>query len=328
MLLTEIDAFVALNVFEESAMNKLINRSFVFFLFIVGCISGVISACNDSGTDTNLAVSQEENRCNTAKPADGDVPNLAYGPTCQNLITAYPSIEKEENAEDKKVLCPFLRLAYRSQALAVEIAANLKLESLRDMVFPASVESVTKASQAFGCESDSCGVIVSQLSALQSGKDPQGVTTNDIVDIGQIHGANRNPSGDCGYLFALGETAISDKTRDDTLAQMADMAVDGRLTYNDLMQVKSAMCRRDFLLAQQSNLTSKNPVSASGDTLDLTRAEIINVNILYGYLGGVDNGYVLYDDVDLFFHGKMPVNKTKYMISFALIEHVGMMMGQ
>jgi hypothetical protein len=309
-------------------MNKVLRGSLPFLPFAFVSVLGVVAACSHDGTGMTSGTSGTPPaavRCNTAKPADNDPPTLTYGPTCEKLVTAYPSIENDEGERDKKVLCPFLRLVYKSQELAAEIAANLKLDSLRDKVFPVSVATLTKSSETFGCEAASCGAILSQASSQLTGKDPKTVTESDIVDLGQLHVGTRK-SGDCGFLFALGETAVTDATRADTLAQMQKLSVDGHLTYDNLMQVKKALCRRDFLRAQQGNLTARNPVSASGDSLELAQADIINVAVLYGYLGGIENGYVLYDDVDLFFHGKMPVNKTKFNISFALIQHVNMMM--
>jgi hypothetical protein len=46
------------------------------------------------------------------------------------------------------------------------------------------------------------------------------------------------------------------------------------------------------------------------------------VNLIFTYLGGVDNGYILLSDVDHLFHGRMPANKTKYMIGAPLFQHL------
>lgn len=88
------------------------------------------------------------------------------------------------------------------------------------------------------------------------------------------------------------------------------------------MATKRDMCKRDFVLSQNGTLPTKNPVSASGDTLEPGSADRTEVILIFTYLGGVDNGFVEYRDVERFFNGLMPENKTKFMLEGPLLAHL------
>lgn len=290
---------------------------------VLGSCLSLFSACkgDDGGVSADNLQEVQPGRCNTAPKSDTDPASLTPAPGCEALITSFPTIEAEDSPEDKKVLCPFVRILNKSRQFADEIVANLESYAFPDAVLPVSVGSFTKAAEQLGCGVDSCGGAIVVASGGQSGKPVTSVSQTDIVDIGKLHTA-KGLAHNCGFNFALGDTEVNETARDETLAKMKGRAVDGRLTHADILQTKKDMCLRDFELAKSSGLPTINPVSAAGDTLDPGVPDTTEVNLIYSYLGGIENGFVLYSDVELFFHGQMPVNKTKYVINGALFKHL------
>ncbi|MEM9489557.1 MAG: hypothetical protein AAGC55_10460 [Myxococcota bacterium] len=101
---------------------------------------------------------------------------------------------------------------------------------------------------------------------------------------------------------------------------LASRAEDGKLSYQDILDTKKDMCLRDFALAQgDGSIPVKNEIAADGSTFEISGAGITEVNLIYSFLGGVDNGYILYSDVERLFHAQLPANKTKFSLTSDLL---------
>lgn len=292
---------------------KILTGSLVFF---------ALSGCSvQSKTQSHLSSMASASQCKTALPMEQDPVGLAYGPSCQELLTKFPDLDQPENTEDKRILCPFLRIIKRSGAIAEEIAANLSLESLKNKLLPISVGSLASATAQFGCSSKACGDVAGQVSAGQNSLPLTSIDAKSIVDLGRLDTAS-GVAHDCGFTFALGETSLSPETRAASLAQFKVLAVDGRLDFAAIMQVKKNNCMRDFNLAARTGQTTKNLVNASNTSLELSRADLTEVNLIFSYLGGIDQGYILYSDLERFFQAEIPFQKTKYLIDAPLFAHL------
>jgi hypothetical protein len=302
----------------EKLMKFQMSKQILIFSFMFGMM-----ACktNSSQVSSSPEKTAKVFQCNTQGKSDKDPAGLAYGPSCTELTEKHPEVLDPNIREDKRVLCPFLRIIQRSQLLVDEVKANLQLEAFKGFQLPVSIQKIIGVTQEFGCSGTACGAVATQVSAGQSGKELAKVGPTDIVDIGNLSTA-KGVAHECGFTFAYGDTAVCPKTRAATLKIFEARAKEGRLSFQDVMEVKKEMCKRDFALSKNGTLPTKNKISASGDTFDLTTADLTEVNLIYTYLGGVDNGYILYSDLDRFFHAEIPENKTKYLIDFPLFAHL------
>lgn len=274
------------------------------------------SATSDSG-----AVNSQ---CRTTVKQPNDPAGLPYGPMCEQIIATYPAIEDDHNVEDKRVLCPMLRMVNRSKRLAANIADNLASGAFLSDALPVTIRNLIGAVAEFGCNAPDCGAVAVGVSAGQQKKDPKTIDpAKDIVDISRLHTA-KGVAHDCGFTFAFNEVEVSDVTRNATLKILADRAAKkkGRISWDDLMETKRLMCKRDFDLATAAGLPTRNEKTADGKSLEPTKGDMVEVNLIYTYLGGVDNGYVLYSDVLRFFKAEMPLTKTRFLVGQALFDHL------
>jgi len=212
--------------------------------------------------------------------------NPQMAPTRQALVAKYPNIEQgSAQPENKKVLCPFQRMLVRSGIYDAEVLPQTTLT--------VPTQSVTDASFEFGCATGSCGPVAAAVDAGQPGTG---------VDLISLHKAGAI-SHDCGLTFALGGTQVSDAVRDATLARLQTLAdASGHLSFTNLMTVKKEIC------------------DAQGVTI--TAPERVEVRLIYAYLAGVENGYILLSDVDRFLHATMPVHKSTSWMDATLLGQV------
>ena len=263
-------------------------------------------------------------RCNTQPRSSKDLMITKYGPTCTELITKYPAIEDPQIAEDKRVLCPMLRILNKSKIFAGEMANHLADVANASMLLPISVGTLVESVREFGCAKPSCGAVAMAVSAGQRGKSTLLTGSKELVDIGKLHTA-KGVAHDCGFTFAYNDTEVNDATREETLKIFARRAVDGRLTRDDVMATKADMCKRDYLLSKNGTLPTLNKVDKKNETLIPGRVDKVEADLIFTYLGGVDNGYILLSDIEKLFHAQIPVNKTKYLIDVALLAHVSLL---
>jgi hypothetical protein len=207
-------------------------------------------------------------------------------PTRAALVAKYPNIEQgSTRPENKKVMCPFQRMLQRSGIYDAEVLPQTTLT--------VPTQSVTDASREFGCASSSCGPVAS---AVDNGQPGVGV---DLIGLHNASGI----SHECGLTFAPGGSEVSDVVRDATLARLQTLAdANGHLSFANLMTVKREIC------------------AAQGVTMGAI--ERVEVKLIYAYLAGVENGYVLQSDVERFFHATMPVNKTSAWVDSTLLGQV------
>lgn len=207
-------------------------------------------------------------------------------PTRQTLVAKYPAVEQgSARPENKKVICPFHRMLERSGIYDEEIMPQTALT--------VPTQSVTDASLEFGCATNSCGPVATAVDLAQSGSG---------IDLLRLHQAN-GISHQCGLTFAPGGSEVSDAVRDATLARLQTLAdANGHLSFSNLMLVKQEIC--------------------ASQGLTMNAIEESEIRLIYAYLAGVDNGFILLSDVDRLLHATMPVNKTTQWVDSALLARV------
>jgi hypothetical protein len=264
--------------------------------------------------------------CSTSPRDSKDLGTLGYGPTCDQIVQSFPKVTEAAPEEDKRVLCPFLRLTHRMGVWQSEIQANLDLLKDPNKIFPLKISGILAKVTEFGCGQDACGMVAMGVSAGQNAKDPSTITQSDIVDIGRLHLA-RGTAHDCGYTFALGQTVVNDEVRAQTLQEFKNLAKPGpngelRLELKDLIAVKQIACARDLELSRKTNAALINQLDPAKGTLVFTGADTLEVGLIWSYLGGVDNGYITYQDVELFLSARLPRKKTKYLLDSKMQAHL------
>jgi hypothetical protein len=128
------------------------------------------------------------------------------------LVKKYPSIEEgSKKKENKKVMCPFLRMLHRAGALTtVSIKNDIMVR----------IGELAKASQEFGCGIIACGSVAAgvsggQLSHLKDARSGRAKARH--VNLTNLpHGRGFAHDG-CGLTFNKGEKEISDDRRNKTL---------------------------------------------------------------------------------------------------------------
>ncbi|WP_298775488.1 hypothetical protein [uncultured Shewanella sp.] len=207
--------------------------------------------------------------------------------TSEELIAAYPSISVDsDRAENKAVLCPFIRILERAGLFDSEHPEN------NSDIMVGLVNFTAKAKE-FGCGILGCGSVATLVSAGQLTHPSDvyhGKAQIGHVNITNLHQA-RGVAHECGLTFSYGDTEVNDVTRSNTLEKLlAEADPQGRLNQNDIMKVKLAIC------AEQN--------------VEISSAGEVEVGLIFKYLGGEDRGYVEYDDVVRLFNATMPKTKA------------------
>jgi hypothetical protein len=205
--------------------------------------------------------------------------------TSAELTSMYPDISAASTkAEEVEVLCPFQRMLKRSGILD---------EAIEENSFEVKNRTLTEATEVFGCDSTTCSTAIGYASLAQGNWNS--------IELNRLHEAGFL-SHDCGLTFELGGITVSDTRRDATLDRLAELAVDGRLVYSDLMTVKQETCDQEGV-----------EMTVGGET---------EVKLIYAYLGGPEREYIEYSDVDKFLHATMPDYKATGYLNLSLVGEV------
>ncbi|MDF1764660.1 MAG: hypothetical protein P1U57_14765 [Oleibacter sp.] len=205
--------------------------------------------------------------------------------TSAELSAMYPDISATSTKpEDAEILCPFQRLLKRSGILD---------DAIEKGSFEIRNRTLTAAAEVFGCTSVACGSAISYASTAQGNWR--------TIELDRLHEAGLL-SHNCGLQFDFGGITVSDTRRAATLNRLAELAVDGRLVYEDLMTVKQETCDQEGV--------------------DMTVFGETEVKLIYAYLGGPERDYIEYSDVDKFFHATMPDYKATGYVNVSLIGQV------
>lgn len=207
-------------------------------------------------------------------------------PTRDDLAAMYPDVLSDSTvAENPKILCPFLRMLNRAGLVDSESTTGKQYVSTTELV---------SASTKFGCSVRFCGGLAQGTAVAQPGLNG--------IDIEALHTA-RAVAHECGLNFAYQGTEVDDTVRQTTLDALQELADDqGRLSYSDLLAVKRGICEQ-----QDVNMTL------------IGQSE---VKLIYAYLGGLDRGYIDFDDVERFFHAELPETLTSKRITEQVLLQV------
>ncbi len=288
----------------------------------VGCKSAGDSeskSTNDGSTGKGIVCKD--------KPAS--IPNLpSYlkpGVTCAQLVEKFPNTERPESSDDKKIICPFLRLLKRTGLSDKEIEANLKTEAGKGAVAPVTLAHLKAVTDEIGCEGSAC------VAVAQSVAKNQNTFTPPQVDIGKLFAApprstyndtsKDRASHDCGYTFQFGDETVNEQVRITTMKRFKELADknSGKITVEDLVTVKKEACRRDYKIYKTKGINPFNKVDDAKQTLVPDSRDETEVALIFAYLGGVDNGYISYESLDNFFHAKLAPTKTSFLLDFPLL---------
>lgn len=301
-------------------------------LFIVVSSIGLIqvTGCTSEGDLTSSKTLQDSSGeskapiiCATESRSANDLKNLNYGPTCSQVSAQYPSVLGAKPDENKKVLCPFLRMIERTGAWKDEIKKNLSQSVAKSPHLPVTIKVLIEKALDFGCGETGCKPVAVGVSAGQQLLPLDKINDESIVDIGKLTEA-RGTAHDCGYTFGLGETEVNPVRRAQTLAMLKDRAKNGsQLLLADLIEVKKTWCKRDYEEAKKTSLTRlKNKVDEVNQTLVLSQADTVEFLLIWSFLGGVERGFIRVADVEDFLHARLPAFKTKYLLDGAMQNHL------
>jgi hypothetical protein len=250
------------------------------------------------------------NGCSAA-PADTEQPSAeataaasrdpaAQGATLEEIRANYFA-KNAPLPENKRVLCPFLRLMETSGEFykdAKEVSERLTAK------ITVPVSQLVRTAKGFGCDGG-CDVVATIVSAAQQFQIfPHPIGT---VDISQLTKA-KPVAHDCGLTFAKGDTTINEERRAQTLSALKERAdakpegARGQLGYEDLYAVKLDTCNREGVV--------------------ITNPSQIEVDLIYTYLGGPDRGYVAYEDVNRLLHAQLPTTKLKGPMTKEVLDKV------
>lgn len=292
-------------------MNLRFSLLATLFFMTSACINA-----NKSAPNSKRTYIVDPLRCNTAAKSPADPKEFPYGPTCEELITQHPVLDRDQPAEEKRIICPFLRMLQRTGLFKENAQENLAKSKNPEAVMPITLSVLERIVQKFGLVVPAAAFgSPAGVAAAQQGRNQADMTDNDTVDIGRLTEAP-SISHNCGFNFLLNAKSISDEARNASLASLKASAKDNRILFSDLEKTKAEACARDYALyLKDPSQPLINPIDKEKNTLGLTMTDHFELALLFMYLGGADNGYILYSDIELFFHGKMPANKTKYVLT-------------
>ena len=204
-------------------------------------------------------------------------------PNSEELRAKYPTIDDgSTRADDKEILCPFLRILERTGTLDAYRATKNS-----DLII--GVGKLAKAAKEFGCGFVECNAVAQLVSLGQLGHS--GTTKLSKVNISQLHLA-KGTAHDCGINFEYGGTQVSQKRINQTLERLEALAKeDGKLVLDDLVKVKLQTC--------------------ADEGVEITGPGKLEMKLIYSFLGGHDRGYIELSDVKRFLDGKLPLTKSK-----------------
>lgn len=261
-----------------------------------------------------------------AKVVAGSGPQLFPGPTCQELSKRFTRVYDKNEPEDKKVICPFLRLLKRTGLLDEEIQTNLAKSPHSKDIAPVTLAKLMNVTGEIGCDGAACVAVAQSVAKTQRIGEPA-----TSVDIARLFDApprstfkdqsKDHASHDCGYTFQFADETVNDKVRDATMARFKEIADQngGKIYIADLVKMKKESCKRDYLAYKASGKLPFNRVDEANKTLVPDSRDHTEVALIFAYLGGIDRGYVTHEDLDRFFHAQFPPNKTRMLLNFPLL---------
>lgn len=304
------------------------SKSWKMLQVSVVCFSlAQLAACNGKGAEATSAKEVDSPKeaivCATEAQLPSDLKNLNYGPSCSEVTAKFPEILTDKPAENKQVICPFLRMVERTGVWKDEVKHNMAEAVQSSAIVPLRLKNLLAKVLEFGCGDSGCRPVAVGVSAGQQGMSPDKINEDSIVDIGRLADA-RGTAHDCGYTFGLGETAMNPARRAKTLEMLKARAKNGvELGVNDLVEVKKAWCKVDYEEAKRTSLSRlKNKIDEANQTLVFSGADTVEFLLIFSFLGGVERGHIRYEDVEDFLHARMPAFKTKYLLDGAMQAHL------
>ena len=82
------------------------------------------------------------------------------------------------------------------------------------------------------------------------------------------------------------------------------------------------MCKRDYDIGIAQGLSFHADVDEANQTLVLSPAAEESTQSMFGYLGGVDNGFIDVIDIERFLRARMPARKTKFNQDAPLLQYI------
>lgn len=308
--------------------SLLISLSSVTTVILFLTVSCKTDGTSDVMTEGSHDLSSAGNYCTATPAALPQIPaGRSPGPTCQELVAKFPTVSDPKHPEDRRVMCPFLRILKRTGLLDAEIDKNLKSSwATSGYVAPIYVTKVVSTTPEIGCQGIACAAVAEQVAISQNSGWPA-----LTVDIGKLFAAppratytdrsKQRASHDCGYTFKFGDDSVNDQVRAATLARFNVIAGQnqGKIKLADLVQVKKEMCQRDYPLYKKSGLNPFSPVDETHQIMLPDNRDQIEVALIWAYLGGMDNGFITPEDLDRFFHASFPANKTRFFLDVKLL---------
>lgn len=239
----------------------------------------VVLNTNQITAEEQLHLRQNGERKTKAECIEGEFCSVNSGLDLVELKNNHPKMFLGENGdtttENEAILCPFLRLMER-----YDIVQNRDWDKSNF-----TIQETKRGARKLGA--DSFGV-TAVATAVSAGQFFNGQTLPNFVNYEALHTAS-GIAHDCGLTFGKGETVVSDDARESTLASLADKANnnEGKLLFEDLKQVKLEICDQQGV--------------------DITEPGKTEVGLIFTFLGGDMNGYVLLSDVRRFFYGQLPM---------------------
>lgn len=224
-------------------------------------------------------------------------PALAFfdASTSDELQQAYPTLETEREG-NPLILCPYLRMLERSGRLD-----DFKEDGENDI----KSRELKSAASDFGCDTlTACGPVIDTVSTGQcvaEGFDLSWLNpfSTPTVDLERLWDAPPI-SHECGFTFEnrAGQNGVSLARLESTLARLSGKAdADGHLVYQDILDTKNEICSEEGVTA--------------------TAPGLVEAQLIYAYLGGVERGYVEYSDVERFLavDSRLPLTKAAEPVS-------------
>lgn len=212
--------------------------------------------------------------------------------TSEELVAKYPALVGDERKGNPLILCPFLRMLERSGRLdeadtSTDDAQHIKTGDLKD------------AAEEFGCDTTTaCGPVIDTVSTGQEFTDGFSFSwlnpfRSREVDLERLWDAPPI-SHDCGLTFekGAGELGVSTDRLTSTLASLKSRAdANDQLVYQDILDTKNEIC--------------------DGEDVEISAAGLIEAQLIFAFLGGIERGFVDYSDVEGFLQVDSQMPKTK-----------------
>ncbi len=223
--------------------------------------------------------------------------NAEQAPSSEELRAEYPNLEEgSTRPENKRILCPFVRMLERAGLFDSNRTDNNKII--------VSIIDLGTAAHKLACATGTCSLVATLVSAGQvaTAKWSEKLKMIGNVDITALNKAE-GVAHECGFTFEKGANTISETQIARTLARLKSRSnSEGHVSFNAIMATKLEIC------AEQG--------------VTITKAGETEAKLIYAYLGGVDRGYVELSDISRLFHAEMPLTKAEQYIDPTYMNQV------